>query len=96
MAVTAAVALAIGLAQRPDAVLPATNGPLTADAGSGSGAADTATFARAMQVYFRDSRQDLARLPDAGNGERTAMISSLIEHALCGRQWGGRGHEVHL
>ncbi|HEX5787179.1 MAG TPA: hypothetical protein VFY03_03290 [Woeseiaceae bacterium] len=78
-AVTAALALAIGLAQREDPAAPPSPGPLTADADSGVDAGDTAAFARTMQVFFRDSRQDLALLPDAGNGERSAMIGDLIE-----------------
>ena len=80
-AVTAALALAIGLAQREDPAAPPSPGPLTADvdADGGVDAGDTAAFARTMQVFFRDSRQDLALLPDAGNGERSAMIGDLIE-----------------
>jgi hypothetical protein len=78
-AVTAALALAIGLAQREDPEAPPSPGPLTADADGGVDAGDTAAFARTMQVFFRDSRQDLALLPDAGNGERSAMIGDLIE-----------------
>ncbi len=35
-------------------------------------------FARAMQVYFQDSRAELEGLPDGGNGERTALIMDLV------------------
>lgn len=36
-------------------------------------------FVRGLRVYFRDSRNELERLPLTGNGNRTALIADLIE-----------------
>jgi len=70
-AVTAAVAVVVAVAigwQDPVGAPPiATRNP------------GPATFARAMRVYFQDSRSDLEALPDTGNGDRTAMIIDLID-----------------
>lgn len=73
----AALAAAIGLGLRePGMPVPAGGEPL-ADAVSEETPAGPA-FARAMQVYFRDSSLELQGLPDAGNGERTDLVLQLI------------------
>ncbi len=75
-AVTAAVAVAIGLALRQDvATLPAgTPIAMTTEPAPST----TSPFARSLQVYFRESQLGLQGLPDNGNGERTQMIRDLI------------------
>lgn len=73
---TAAVALAIGLGLRatdtpaPVGVPVAVTDPVPRE--------DATVFARAIEVYFRDSRLEVEGLPDQGNGERTAMIMDLV------------------
>lgn len=75
-AVTAVIAIGVGLAMRqdvpvtPTAVPVATTSEPVPSAGS--------PFARSMQVYFRESQLGLQGLPDTGNGERTQVINDLI------------------
>jgi hypothetical protein len=81
---TAAFALAIGVALRPDATPELIPTDTIADTGTEIAAGDDTArgggrFTRALQVHFRDSRRDLQGLADAGNGERTALIMNLVE-----------------
>lgn len=70
-----AAAIAFGVRQSPGHD-PALDDLTAAVATDAIGAPDP--FARAMRVYFRDSRLELEGLPDTGNGDRSAMIVDLI------------------
>lgn len=76
-AITAALAVGIGLGIR----MSGNDAPGPADAlltRSGP-VGNSDAFVRGLQVYFRDSRNELERLPLTGNGNRTALIADLID-----------------
>jgi len=75
-AVTAAVAIGIGLATRQDVPVAPAGVPVAMIAEPAPSAASP--FTRSLQVYFRESQLGLQDLPDTGNGERTQMIRDLI------------------
>ena len=75
-AVTAAVAVVVGLAMRQDAPQMQDSPPVAALHEPAPSAASP--FTRSLQVYFRESQLGLQDLPDTGNGERTQMIRDLI------------------